>query len=298
MHITWLLTAVLIQEKDALNVESFILSFCPGAGVQQRTDWCPFQAVKSWHHFRPLFLLQSWGRCCSLWGLPDCRSHLPQSHLGNFLWGLAANCHRTASTTYSDFQVKLASVVTQIVTEQSVLSNQNTQVSDGSYFWLLFQGLCHWSHFPLQCFRAQFWRCSLWWVKTFSWACSVLSSYIAAYAQENHTIQKISFPSFPSLCSPLFHLCHPSLSAGFPQTLTCTLFNTSVSLVPMTFALRVLGDGLGSPSVTSAKQATEMSRNNWEGSAARGLHARPVEFTVTPAAGSVRAMSDVNIKVC
>lgn len=75
----------------------------------------------------------------------------------------------------------------------------------------------------------------------------------------------------------------------------CTLFNTS--LVPMTFALRVLGDGLGSPSVTSAQQASEMSRNNWEGSVARDFHARPVEFTVTPTAGSVRALSDVTIKV-
>uniref|UniRef100_G3PQA2 HYDIN/VesB/CFA65-like Ig-like domain-containing protein n=1 Tax=Gasterosteus aculeatus TaxID=69293 RepID=G3PQA2_GASAC len=51
---------------------------------------------------------------------------------------------------------------------------------------------------------------------------------------------------------------------GFPLTLMCKLFNTS--FVPITFALRVLGDG-------------------------------PVEFTVTPAAGCVDAMSDVTIKV-
>lgn len=68
-------------------------------------------------------------------------------------------------------------------------------------------------------------------------------------------------------------------------------------MVPMTFALRVLGDGLGSPSVTSAKQLSELFRNDWQGSAARDLHARPVEFTVSPAAGFVRAMSDVTIKV-
>lgn len=65
----------------------------------------------------------------------------------------------------------------------------------------------------------------------------------------------------------------------------------------MTFALRVLGDGLGIPSITSAEQVSEMSRNNWQGSAARDLHTRPVEFTVNPAAGSVRAMSDITIKV-
>ncbi|XP_071313817.1 hydrocephalus-inducing protein homolog isoform X2 [Trachinotus anak] len=99
---------------------------------------------------------------------------------------------------------------------------------------------------------------------------------------------------------PTFHfnvleLNFGDVAFGFPQTLICTLFNTS--LVPMTFALRVLGDGLGSPSVTSAKQVSEVSRNIWQGSAARDLHARPVEFTVSPAASSVRAMSDVTIKV-
>lgn len=65
----------------------------------------------------------------------------------------------------------------------------------------------------------------------------------------------------------------------------------------MTFSLRVLGDGLGSPSITSAKQVSDMSRNNWQGSVARDVHTRPVEFTVNPAAGLVRAMSDITIKV-
>uniref|UniRef100_A0A3B4XGU3 HYDIN axonemal central pair apparatus protein n=1 Tax=Seriola lalandi dorsalis TaxID=1841481 RepID=A0A3B4XGU3_SERLL len=99
---------------------------------------------------------------------------------------------------------------------------------------------------------------------------------------------------------PTFHfnvleLNFGDVAFGFPQTLICTLFNTS--LVPMTFALRILGDGLGSASVTSAKQVSEVSRNNWQGSAARDLHARPVEFTVSPAGGTVRAMSDITIKV-
>ncbi|XP_053175951.1 hydrocephalus-inducing protein homolog [Scomber japonicus] len=99
---------------------------------------------------------------------------------------------------------------------------------------------------------------------------------------------------------PTFHfnvseLNFGDVAFGFPQTSICTLFNTS--MVPMTFALSVLGDGLGSPSVTSAKQLSEMFRNDWQGSAARDLHARPVEFTVSPAAGSVRAMSDITIKV-
>ncbi|XP_034061831.1 LOW QUALITY PROTEIN: hydrocephalus-inducing protein homolog [Gymnodraco acuticeps] len=82
---------------------------------------------------------------------------------------------------------------------------------------------------------------------------------------------------------------------GFPQTLAFTLYNTS--FVPLNFALRVLGDGTGSPSVTSLKQAYEVSRINWECGADRGLRAQPVEFTVMPAAGSMRSLSDVTIKV-
>ncbi|XP_035521672.1 hydrocephalus-inducing protein homolog [Morone saxatilis] len=81
---------------------------------------------------------------------------------------------------------------------------------------------------------------------------------------------------------------------GFPATLICSLFNTSY--VPMTFALRVLGDGLGSPSVTCT-QVSDFSRNTWQDSAARDLHARPAEFTISPAAGTVRSMCDVPIKV-
>ncbi|XP_076588631.1 hydrocephalus-inducing protein homolog [Chaetodon auriga] len=83
---------------------------------------------------------------------------------------------------------------------------------------------------------------------------------------------------------------------GFPRTLICSLFNTSY--VPMTFALRVLGDGLASPSVTWDKQLSDMSRNDWQVSdTARDLHSRPVEFTISPAVGSVLSMSDVTIKV-
>ncbi|XP_027128846.1 hydrocephalus-inducing protein homolog isoform X3 [Larimichthys crocea] len=81
---------------------------------------------------------------------------------------------------------------------------------------------------------------------------------------------------------------------GFPKTLSCSLFNSSY--VPMTFALRVLGDGLGSPSVTW-EQLSNGSKHNWQVSAARDLYARPAEFTIRPATGSVRSMSDITIKV-
>lgn len=62
----------------------------------------------------------------------------------------------------------------------------------------------------------------------------------------------------------------------------------------MTFALHVLGDGLEFPSVSGFKQVSDLSLKNWRGHAARG---RPVEFTISPAAGSVRAMSEETIEV-
>ncbi|XP_028440234.1 hydrocephalus-inducing protein homolog [Perca flavescens] len=99
----------------------------------------------------------------------------------------------------------------------------------------------------------------------------------------------------PKLYFDVSQLNFGDVGFGFPLTLKCSLFNDSS--VPITFALRVQGDGLGSPSVTSFKQASEVSRNIWEGSAARDLHARPVEFAITPAAGSVCSFSDVSIEV-
>ncbi|KAM6936867.1 hydrocephalus-inducing protein homolog [Xenentodon cancila] len=99
----------------------------------------------------------------------------------------------------------------------------------------------------------------------------------------------------PTFHFNVYELNFGDVAFGFPVTLTCTLFNTS--FVPMTFALRVLGDGLGSPSVSFDKHVSDLSRKKWKGYVAQDFYARPVEFTVSPAAGSVRAMSDVNIKV-
>ncbi|XP_023811732.1 hydrocephalus-inducing protein homolog isoform X1 [Oryzias latipes] len=96
----------------------------------------------------------------------------------------------------------------------------------------------------------------------------------------------------PTFHFNVFELNFGDVAFGFPATLTCTLFNTS--FVPMNFSLRVLGDGSGSQSVSSSSQVSNLSHKNWKGHAAR---VRPVEFTIIPAAGSVRAMSDVNIKV-
>lgn len=109
----------------------------------------------------------------------------------------------------------------------------------------------------------------------------------ACMAIFTHTKKKIQENKF---CFFLFYFS--TNVPGFPATLTCTLFNTS--FVPMNFSLRVLGDGSGSQSVSSSSHVSNLSHKNWKGHAAR---VRPVEFTIIPAAGSVRAMSDVNIKV-
>ncbi|XP_075998117.1 hydrocephalus-inducing protein homolog [Genypterus blacodes] len=103
-----------------------------------------------------------------------------------------------------------------------------------------------------------------------------------------------------SVIGPTFHLNVSELNFGdiafgFPLTLIFTLFNTS--LVPMTFSLRIPGDGLRSPSLTCVKQVSELSSNQWKGSTAGDLQSRPVEFTLSPATATVRSMSDVDIKV-
>lgn len=80
---------------------------------------------------------------------------------------------------------------------------------------------------------------------------------------------------------------------GFSKTLTCSLINTS--LVSMSFALRIPGDGMGRDSVTSTKQVKELDRNNWkpEDRASEG----PREFRVIPSSGISRALSQLNIEV-
>lgn len=85
-----------------------------------------------------------------------------------------------------------------------------------------------------------------------------------------------------------------SLTQGFPQMLTCRLSNTSV--VPMSFGLRIPGDGTGQASSTSTDQVAQLNRNEW------GLgdktERRPKEFILSPSTGTVRAMAEIDIQVC
>ncbi|KAM6324924.1 hydrocephalus-inducing protein homolog [Podargus strigoides] len=98
--------------------------------------------------------------------------------------------------------------------------------------------------------------------------------------------------------APTFHFDVPSLhfgdvSFGFPHTLLCRLTNTS--LVPMTFSLRIPGDGSGAPSVTSFAQMSDNAHRSWR-KGAQG-HVRPMEFTIIPCRGTVRALGFLDIQV-
>ncbi|XP_046781643.1 hydrocephalus-inducing protein homolog isoform X4 [Gallus gallus] len=100
---------------------------------------------------------------------------------------------------------------------------------------------------------------------------------------------------------PTFHfdvpsLCFGDVSFGFPHTLSCRLSNTS--LVPMTFSLRIPGDGSGAPSVSSSAQVLDNTHLSWR----MGLpaHPKPTEFTVMPCRGTIRAQGtqDVQVTLC
>ncbi|XP_043979545.1 hydrocephalus-inducing protein homolog [Gambusia affinis] len=99
----------------------------------------------------------------------------------------------------------------------------------------------------------------------------------------------------PTFHFNVYELNFGDVAFGFPATQTCTLFNTS--FVPMTFALHVMGDGVGPRSISSAKQVSDSSPKSWQGNPPWGRCLQPVEFTVSPATGTVDAMSDVSIKV-
>ncbi|XP_036044752.1 LOW QUALITY PROTEIN: hydrocephalus-inducing protein homolog [Onychomys torridus] len=97
---------------------------------------------------------------------------------------------------------------------------------------------------------------------------------------------------------PTFHFNIPALhfgdvSYGFPHTLMCSLNNTS--LVPMTFKLRVRGDGDGQQSIPSYSQESDTKRRSWINTEISAT--KPKEFTITPSSGTIRAQGFAAIKV-
>ncbi|XP_071613168.1 hydrocephalus-inducing protein homolog [Heliangelus exortis] len=97
---------------------------------------------------------------------------------------------------------------------------------------------------------------------------------------------------------PTFHFNVPALhfgdvSFGFPHTLSCCLTNTS--LVPMTFSLRIPGDGSGKASIPSSVQLADHTGPSWRKRAPG--RAEPREFTITPCRGTIRDHGTLDIQV-
>ncbi|XP_044515296.1 hydrocephalus-inducing protein homolog [Gracilinanus agilis] len=97
---------------------------------------------------------------------------------------------------------------------------------------------------------------------------------------------------------PTFHFNVPALdfgdvSYGFPRSLTCSLNNTS--LIPMTFKLRVPGDGIGEPSITSLEQISDIRKQSWKNECTSVM--KPREFTIKPISGSIRSQGFVAVRV-
>uniref|UniRef100_A0A452UUD3 Uncharacterized protein n=1 Tax=Ursus maritimus TaxID=29073 RepID=A0A452UUD3_URSMA len=97
---------------------------------------------------------------------------------------------------------------------------------------------------------------------------------------------------------PTFHFNVPALhfgdvSFGFPHTLICSLNNTS--LVPMTFKLRVPGDGDGHKSISSCDQYSDYKRPS--GNKDEIPIMKPKEFTITPSSGTIRPQGFAAIRV-
>ncbi|KAM9191706.1 LOW QUALITY PROTEIN: hydrocephalus-inducing protein homolog [Dugong dugon] len=97
---------------------------------------------------------------------------------------------------------------------------------------------------------------------------------------------------------PTFHFNVPALnfgdvSFGFPHTLICSLNNTS--LVPMTFKLRVPGDGLGNKSISTCEQNSDNKKTSWNEEEIPAV--KPREFTITPSCGTIRPQGFAAIRV-
>ncbi|XP_044902281.1 hydrocephalus-inducing protein homolog isoform X9 [Felis catus] len=97
---------------------------------------------------------------------------------------------------------------------------------------------------------------------------------------------------------PTFHFNVPALhfgdvSFGFPHTLICSLNNTS--LVPMTFKLRVPGDGDGHKSISSCEQYSDNKIPFWNKD--ERPVTKPKEFTITPSSGTIRPQGFAAIRV-
>nr|XP_012627881.1 hydrocephalus-inducing protein homolog isoform X3 [Microcebus murinus] len=130
------------------------------------------------------------------------------------------------------------------------------------------------------------------------------SSTILGYFEEEFLVSVNGAPEPAKLTirgcviGPTFHFNVPALhfgdvSFGFPQTLICSLNNTS--LVPMSFKLRVPGDGLGHKSISSCEHYSGCKGLSWTKEEVPAI--KPKEFTITPDCGTIRSQGFTAIRV-
>ncbi|CAH1779299.1 unnamed protein product [Owenia fusiformis] len=112
------------------------------------------------------------------------------------------------------------------------------------------------------------------------------------YFQIDGSPEKLKLTFSGSVIGPTFQFDKPKLdfkmvSYGFISGLTCTLQNTS--LVPMTFHLRVPGDGVNESIASNSDYGSTFSDT--------GSMLSPKEFTITPDHGSLEPQSSMRIIV-
>lgn len=95
-----------------------------------------------------------------------------------------------------------------------------------------------------------------------------------------------------AVIGPTFHFDVPKLkfgtvSYGFVNSQLCSLVNTS--LVPMSYQLRVPGDGVGDSLCSTSEYDSTVSE--------AGSSTNPKEFEITPASGILPPKSEVKIQV-
>ena len=90
-----------------------------------------------------------------------------------------------------------------------------------------------------------------------------------------------------SMTLTIVHMIHLKLLVGFVSSLTCSLHNTA--LVPMTYSLRVPGDGTGESISSTSDYDSTLSDPT--------PAVPPKEFEITPPSGTLAPSSKATIKI-
>ncbi|KAG8437289.1 hypothetical protein GDO86_008117 [Hymenochirus boettgeri] len=132
-----------------------------------------------------------------------------------------------------------------------------------------------------------------------SLSCSILGDFKEEFLfAVDGNLDPVTLTISGCIIGPTFHFNVPVLdygdvSFGFPSTLSCSISNTS--LVPMTFILRIPGDGSGEPSIPSSKLILDDRVSAWRQRA--NTITKQKEFSISPFKGTIRALGSMDIQV-